>query len=43
MSFTRRRYATNLKLFEHEAKEIFSKYGIPTPRRGLADSPGPLT
>jgi len=27
-----------LKLFEHEAKMIFAKYGIPTPRGGLADS-----
>ena len=27
-----------MKLFEHEAKMIFAKYGIPTPRGGLADS-----
>jgi succinyl-CoA synthetase beta subunit len=28
-----------MKLFEHEAKEIISKYGIPIPRGGLANSP----
>ena len=28
-----------MKLFEHEAKEIFAKYGIPTPNGGLAGSP----
>jgi len=28
-----------LKLFEHEAKEIFSKYGIPIPNGRLANSP----
>ncbi|KPV64926.1 MAG: succinyl-CoA synthetase subunit beta [Candidatus Bathyarchaeota archaeon BA1] len=28
-----------MKLFEHEAKAIFSKYGIPTPPGGLATSP----
>jgi succinyl-CoA synthetase beta subunit len=28
-----------LKLFEHEAKEIFSKYEIPIPKGGLANSP----
>jgi len=28
-----------LKLFEHEAKAIFSKYEIPTPNGGLATSP----
>jgi len=28
-----------LKLFEFEAKEIFSKYDIPTPKGGLATSP----
>jgi len=28
-----------LKLFEYEAKTIFSKYGIPTPSGGLATSP----
>jgi len=27
-----------MKLFEYEAKDIFSRYGIPTPRGGLADS-----
>jgi len=31
--------APNLKLFEHEAKAIFSKYEIPTPQGGLATSP----
>lgn len=28
-----------MKLFEHEAKEIFSKYEIPIPNGGLANSP----
>jgi len=28
-----------LKLFEHEAKTIFAKYDIPTPKGGLATSP----
>lgn len=28
-----------MKLFEHEAKAVFSKYGIPTPQGGLATSP----
>lgn len=28
-----------MKLFEHEAKEIISKYEIPIPRGGLATSP----
>jgi succinyl-CoA synthetase beta subunit len=28
-----------LRLFEHEAKALFSKYGIPTPAGGLATSP----
>jgi len=28
-----------LKLFEHEAKDMFSKYEIPTPQGGLATSP----
>ena len=28
-----------MKLFEHEAKEIFSKYEIPIPKGGLANSP----
>ncbi|KPV62866.1 MAG: succinyl-CoA synthetase subunit beta [Candidatus Bathyarchaeota archaeon BA2] len=28
-----------MKLFEHEAKTIFSKYEIPTPQGGLATSP----
>jgi succinyl-CoA synthetase beta subunit len=27
-----------LKLFEHEAKDLFSEYGIPTPRRRLVNS-----
>jgi len=27
-----------MKLFEYEAKQIFAKYGIPTPRGGLAKS-----
>jgi succinyl-CoA synthetase beta subunit len=27
-----------MKLFEHEAKAVFSKYGIPTPRGGLVTS-----
>jgi len=31
--------ASNLKLFEHEAKTIFSKYKIPTPRGELVTSP----
>jgi len=31
--------ASDLKLFEHEAKAVFSKYGIPTPQGGLATSP----
>ena len=28
-----------MKLFEYEAKEILSKYGIPTPTGGLITSP----
>jgi len=31
--------APNLKLFEHEAKNVFSKYKIPAPQGGLAASP----
>ncbi len=31
--------APNLKLFEHEAKTVFSKYKIPTPQGELATSP----
>jgi len=31
--------ASNLKLFEHEAKAIFAKYNIPTPRGELIASP----
>jgi succinyl-CoA synthetase beta subunit len=28
-----------MKLFEHEAKIILAKYGIPTPKGSLATSP----